>query len=443
MKTNPKVLIVTYYFPPSGGAGVQRCLKFVKYLREFGWEPVVLTARDADYPAIDESLFREIPDDVAVYRSKIFEPYNFYRKLTGKKTGESMDIATLSRDAAQKQRLSERFAEWVRSWLFIPDARIGWKYFAVKMGLEIIRKEKIDVILSSAPPYTCHLIGRALSRKSGLPWVCDFRDSWVGWLSAAKRSGLAHKIELKMEESVLKQAQRILTVSPGVAEDLLSRHPELRDDRWRQLPNGYDANDFQNIAPFTKDKQRKLTITYTGSLYGNRNPNYLMQAVRELLQEDPTWQNDLRFNFVGRVGGPIQALLEEDDFTGMVNLVPYVAHRESIQYLLSSDVLLLIIDDAPVNRGILTGKLYEYLGARKPILALAPEGNAADLIRDVKAGFVVAPKDVAAIKQTLKEIRERWKKQILETGLFEDEKINALDRRALTGRLAEILQKLN
>jgi glycosyltransferase involved in cell wall biosynthesis len=442
MKPTKKVLLVTYYFPPSGGAGVQRCLKFVKYLREFGWEPVVLTARDADYPAFDETLLREIPDGVAVYRSKIFEPYNFYRKLTGKKIGESMDIATLSRDSTQKRKLSERFAEWIRSWIFIPDARIGWKYFAVKMGREIIRKEKIDVILSSAPPYTCHLIGQALSRQSGRPWVCDFRDSWVGWLSAAKRSGLPHQIELKMEGRVLQHAHRILTVSPGVQEDLLSRHPELRDDRWLLLPNGYDASDFQNITPLPPDGPGKLTITYTGSLYGNRNPNYLFQAVRELLQEDPTWRDDLRFNFVGRVGQSIQNLLNDAEFAGMVQLIPYLAHQESIQYLLSADLLLLIIDDAPANRGILTGKLYEYLGARKPILALAPEGNAADLIRDVKAGFVVPPKNVAAIKQTLREIRIRWKNQSLETGLFDAEKIRALDRKALTAQLAQILNPL-
>lgn len=442
MKPTKKVLIVTYYFPPSGGAGVQRCLKFVKYLREFGWEPVVLTARDADYPAFDASLLQEIPDGVAVYRSRIFEPYNFYRKLTGKKLGEAMDIATLSRDSAQTRKWSERFAEWIRSWIFIPDARIGWKYFAVKMGREIIRKEKIDVILSSAPPYTCHLIGQALSRQTGKPWVCDFRDSWVGWLSAAKRSGLPHQIELKMEGRVLQQAHRILTVSPGVQEDLLSRHPELRDERWLLLPNGYDASDFENISPLSPANPRKLTITYTGSLYGNRNPDFLFQAVRELLLEDSSWRDDLRFNFVGRVSQSIQNLLNAAEFAGMVQLLPYLAHQESIRYLLSADLLLLIIDDAPVNRGILTGKLYEYLGAQKPILALAPEGNAADLIRDVKAGFIAPPKNVAAIKATLREIRIRWKNHSLETGLFDAQKIRALDRKALTGQLAQILNQL-
>ena len=434
-----KVLIVTYYFPPSGGAGVQRILKFVKYLPEFGWEPIVLAPRDADYPAYDETLLNDVPPDVKIYRSMIIEPYQFYRKLTGKKPGEAMDIATLSRDAGQQRKLSERFSEFVRSNFFIPDARIGWRPFAVRAGLKAIRDEKIDLILSSAPPYTCHLIGKALKHKSGLPWICDFRDSWVGWLSAAERSGLPDRIERRMERSVLTHADRILTVSPGVQEDLLSRNPALRDDRWLELPNGYDADDFTGLEPVEHKFSDKLVITYTGSLYGNRNPNFLLKALAELIAEDPSWQDDLRLMFVGRAGGPIQAQLEGETFRGMITTIPYVTHRESIRYLLASDVLLLIIDDAPANKGILTGKLFEYLGARKPILALAPEGNAVDLIRETRAGFIAPPKDVRRIKETLTEIRRRWRENKLHEGLFDEIKIRALDRKELTSKLARIL----
>lgn len=439
MMSNKKILIVTYYFPPSGGAGVQRCLKFVKYLSGFGWQPVVLTAADADYPAYDESLLQEIPAGVPVYRSKIVEPYQYYRKLTGKKAGESMDIATLSKDFTQQKKLSERFAEFVRSSFFIPDARIGWKPFAVKMGLEIIKKEGIDLILSSAPPYTCHLIGRALKRKSGLPWVCDFRDSWVGWLSAATRRGIPHQIELGLERGVLKEADRILTVSPGVAEDLQSRNQDLIDSRWLHLPNGYDAADFENIPVQPEKDPNKLVITYTGSLYGNRNPDYLLEALTELIQADPVWKNELRLVFVGRVGKPIQKKLEAPIFSGMIQQIPYVTHRESIAYLLRSDLLLLIIDDAPANKGILTGKLFEYLGARRPILALAPEGNAADLIRQTRAGFIVQPKNISLIKELLIDIRKKWKAGQLTDGIFDETKINVLDRRQLTAQLAKIL----
>jgi glycosyltransferase involved in cell wall biosynthesis len=437
---NKKILIITYYFPPSGGAGVQRCLKFVKYLSEFGWQPVVLTVKDADYPAYDESLFAEVPENVPVYRTKIFEPYQLYRRLTGKKVGEAMDIATLSRDSSQQRKWSERLAEFIRSTLFIPDARIGWKPFAVREGLEIIQKEKIDLILSSAPPYTCHLIGRALKLKTELPWICDFRDSWVGWLSAAKRSGLPHWIELRQEQAVLRDADRILTVSPGVQEDLTSRHPKLLDQRWLQLPNGYDSHDFEGIEPFPEDN--KLTITYTGSLYGNRNPENLLKALIELIHEDLRWKTHLRLKFVGRVAQPILEQFNQPELTGLIEYLPYVPHQESIRHLLSTDLALLIIDDAPANKGILTGKLYEYLGSHKPILALAPPGNAVDLIRQLKAGFLAPPGDIEQIKAILREIMDKWLNRQLTLEKIDQTGITNLDRKNLTKQLGQIADEL-
>ncbi|MBN1348408.1 glycosyltransferase family 4 protein [candidate division KSB1 bacterium] len=438
-----KVLIVTYYFPPSGGAGVQRVLKFVKYLPEFGWQPVILAPLNADYPAYDETLTREIPNTIKIFRSKILEPYKFYRKLTGKEACEAMDIATLSRDGKQHRKATERISEFIRSNFFIPDARIGWYPFAVRAGQQAIRDEQIDVVLSSAPPYTCHLIGKALKKSSKLPWICDFRDSWVGWLSAAQRRGLAYKIECRMEHSVLSQADRILTVSPGVQDDLLSRNQDLRDNRWIHLPNGYDSEDFSGLEPIPQKSPEKLTITYSGSLYGNRNPDGLLKALKDLIEADPSWRQVLQLIFVGRVGKPIQEQLNHEKFTGMIKLIPYVTHSESIRYLLASDLLLLIIDDAPANKGILTGKLYEYLGARKPILALAPEGNAVDLIRELNAGFIAPPKDAARIKDTLIQIRKMWLGGQLNQKRFHEEKIHALDRKSLTGQLATILNDLS
>ena len=437
-----KVLIISYYFPPSGGAGVQRILKFVKYLPEFGWEPIVLAPRNADYPAYDEKLMQEIPASVKVYHSKIIEPYKLYRKFTGKKSGEATDIATLSRDSKQQQNARERISEYIRSYFFIPDARVGWRPFAVREGLKVIQKEEISVLLSSAPPYTCHLIAKTLKNKTGLAWICDFRDSWVGWLSAARRRGLPRKIECNMEHDVLKQADRILTVSAGVQEDLQNRNPDLIDSRWVLLPNGYDSADFEGLSPTPREESDKLVLTYTGSLYGNRNPTFLLKALEELIAEDPTWKNDVRLVFIGRVGEPIQDQLSQEKFKDIIKIIPYVTHHESIRYLLASDVLLLIIDDAPANKGILTGKLYEYLGARKPILALAPQGDAANLIRELKAGFIVPPKNVAQIKQILIEIRNKWKNNQLETNLFDEEKLKVLDRRELTRRLANILNEV-
>lgn len=432
-----KVLMIAYYFPPSGGAGVQRTLKFIKYLPAMGWEPVVLTARDADYPAYDESLMVEVPPTLAVHQSYIPEPYQLYRQLTGRQMNEAVDIATLSRDSQQRKKFSERLAEWIRGSFFIPDARVGWLPFAVSLGLKAIKQEQIDVIYSSAPPYTCHLIGYWLKKLTGRPWVADFRDSWVGWLSSAKRPKLPDKFDRHLEHSVLKSADRILTVSNGIAQDLGSRHPELVDKRWQLLPNGYDGADFDGVT--ASPPNEKMVITYTGSLYGHRNPYYLLQALSELLTELPELKQKLQLTFVGRIGGFIEQMLRQPMFQGMVEIVPYVPHQQSIQYLLDSHVLLLIIDDAPANKGILTGKLFEYLGARKPILALAPEGDAAELIRETNAGLVVHPSNVPQIKMVLRELYSRWKNGSLKNDQSDTAKIRAFDRRELTRRLGEVL----
>lgn len=363
----------------------------------------MLTARDADYPVLDESLFSEVPKGVKVYRSRILEPYRLYRTFTGRKSGESTDIATLSLDERGKKRRSERISEWIRATLFVPDARIGWLYFGYALGRKIVRQENIDVLYSSAPPYTTHLIGLKLKRKSGLPWVADFRDSWIGWLSTPQwRPRVSRKIETVMERSVLAEADRVLTVSEGVREHLLERHPELRDDRWRLLPNGFDPEDFAGIEPVSINK--KLTITYLGSLYGLRNPEYLLRALERLQQKQPDLVEKLALRFVGRVGAPILKRLQTSSLSEKIEILPYLSHDKSLSYLLGTDVALLIIDDAPTNKGILTGKLYEHIGAGKPILALAPEGEAAELIRCNNLGWVVPPRDDLAIAKTLRDI---------------------------------------
>ncbi len=430
-----KPLIVAYYFPPAGGSGVQRTLKFVKYLPDFGVRPVVLTARNADYPSFDETLLREVPPETPVYRSGIVEPYSVYRKLTGKKLGEALDVSLLTL-GEEKRRLSERISEWVRDTFFVPDARIGWLPFAVALGKKILRKEGIDLIYTTAPPYTTLLIGLFLKRATGLPWVVDFRDSWIGWLTAPQwRPAFSRKLEFWMERSVLHEADRILVVSNGVKEDLLNRHPECDDDRWVWLPNGFDAADFEDVPVPPRDE--RLTITYTGSLYGPRNPHFLLLALRELLTEKPELRQQLKFKFIGRIAAPILRELQQPEFEGLFETQAYLKHRESVGHLVASDVSLLIIDDAPVNRGILTGKLFEYIGARRPILALAPEGDAAELIRKFKFGFVVHPKDVEGIKKLILRLTELWRSGELKSEAL-DEAVAQFDRRQLTGKLVRI-----
>ncbi|MFQ5769625.1 MAG: glycosyltransferase, partial [bacterium] len=290
------------------------------------------------------------------------------------------------------------------------------------------------------PPYTSHLIGLKLQRKAHLPWVADFRDSWIGWLSTPQwRPKFARRIEKSMEGAVLKHASKILTVSHGVKEDLLSRHPELQDDRWHLLPNGFDAADFQNIQPIPDNE--RVIVTYVGSLYGPRNPEYLLRALEKIENESPGSLDNLCFRLIGRIGASIRNRIQSSSVSHLFEFISYVSHQKSLSYLLGSDVSLLIIDDAPTNRGILTGKLFEYIGAGNPILALTPEGEAADLIRSKNLGWVVPPKDVQAIQHTVQQILAI---KSLDNCHFHPCKNlqQQFDRRHQTGALAKILDEL-
>lgn len=391
-----RVLIITYYFPPSGGAGVQRVLKFVKYLPEFGWEPTVLTVNEnAEFPTRDVSLYNEIPEHIQIMRTPLFEPYKVYLKFTGKTASQGMDIATLHQG---RKSFKEAMAEWIRSTFFIPDARCLWKRTAVPFGKRLLKEKHFDVIFSSAPPYTTHLIGKRLAKYSGKPWVADFRDSWVGWLSAAQRWWMPRKIELTMENAVLRDASRITHVSKGVKTDLLSRHLNIPADKWTLLTNGFDQADFDGIHK--KPPENPFVITYTGSLYGHRNPHTFLAGLRMLVDEHAEYNKRIKVMFVGRVDPEFLTAFQQ--FGDMIQHIPYVSHHESIRYLLGSHALLLIIDDSPAMKSIITGKLYEYIGARRPVLAIAPEGEAAELIRTAGIGEVVAPMDAGSVCRILK-----------------------------------------
>jgi len=431
-----KVLVISYYFPPSGGAGVHRILKFVKYLPKFGWQPFVLTVNEeADFPARDVSLLREVPENIEIFRTKIFEPYNLYRKVTGRGKYEPTDIASLTKEA--KKSLTDKFSEWIRATFFIPDARCFWKIPAVKQATKIIKEREINLIFSTAPPYTCDLIGKSLKKKTGLPWIADFRDSWVGWLSTPKRWFLPHVIDSYFERSVLEKADKIIAVSNGVKKDLLSRNPHIDLKKWWIIPNGFDEEDFKNVG--RKPSGDKFILTYTGSLYGNRNPRMILKALKELFDDYPSVRNKLKVRFIGRVDPAF--LKDFKKFSDVVEHIPYVPHRESIRYMLNSSVLLLIIDAAPVNQGILTGKLFEYIGAQKLILALAPEGEAANLIRKLNIGKVVQPDNVTEIKKVLFDYFTQWQnnKLSLKTGR---ESIQHLERKSLTKDLVKIFDEI-
>ncbi|MCI0707103.1 MAG: glycosyltransferase [Ignavibacteriae bacterium] len=432
-----KVLIVAYYFPPSGGPGVQRVLKFVKYLTEFGWQPVVLTVENGDYPARDESLLAEIPKRTTVYRTKIFEPYALYRKFTGKPAHAPVDVETIpSRD--RRKSLSESFAEFIRSTFFIPDARIGWYPYAVAKGLEIIENERIDAIYSSSPPYTTAVIAQKLQRSTGKPWLAGFRDPWTGFLSTPNRWLFPRAIDRAMEHSVFKDAGMVEGAWRGILKDIMDKYPDIPCEKLYYLPNGFDAADYPSDEQPVKDK---FTVTYTGSMYGLRNPKTFLQAVEELVGESKIAQEKIRLKFIGRFGSEVQEMFRASSIRESIEVVPYLPHGESIRELLRAHTLLLVVDETKDSREIVPGKVFEYIGARRPILALASDGAAAELLRETRSGYVAPNTDILAIKNAFLECYEKFGYR-QETFEPNGEAIRKYERREIASQLAVLLDTL-
>jgi hypothetical protein len=392
---------------------VQRVLKFVKYLRDFDIRPVVLTVENGDFPVRDESLIDEIPEDVKVYRTTIFEPYTIYRRLTGKAEGTAVDVNNIPKPG-QKRSFTESVAELIRSNLFIPDARIGWLPYAVREAEKIIKLETIDCLYSSSPPYTSALIARKLMAKTGLPWIAGFRDPWTGFLSTPVRYGLAKSWDRHLEKSVYAECSRMEVAWKGIAKDFAKKYPDIDTKKVVHIENGFDAAE---IPKTVYERNEKFTVTYTGSMYGKRSPKPFLDAIKSLIAKGEVDAAKLKLNFIGRFGADILPLFEDPVFHHAIEVKSYLAHSESIEELIKSDALLLVVDDTDGSAEIVPGKVYEYMGTSRPIITLALEGAIAELIRETHAGTVASFREQVEIESAfLKYYRAFWNQEVLWEG---------------------------
>lgn len=433
-----KVLIIAYYFPPSGGPGVQRVLKNVKYLKQFGWEPIVLTVENGQFPAIDESLLKEIPEGTKVYRTKIFEPYDLYRKFTGKGKNVALDVNNIKKED-QKRSFTEQIAEFIRATFFIPDARVGWRKYAVKKGLEIIKDENIEAIYSSSPPYTCSLIARDLKRKTKLPWIAGLRDPWTDFLTTPTRWWLPKLIDRGMEKSVFQEADYVECAWEGIKKDALQKYPYFDAEKFIHIPNGFDSEDFPLLETHTNEI---LTITYTGSMYGRRNPLALFNALEELVLEERIKKDKFKFKFIGRFGAEIEEMIANTSFKEQIEVINYMPHSESIKMLMNSDVLLLIVDEAKESEEIVPGKVYEYLGVLKAIFAITPQRSAiAKLIRETNAGLIAHQDENEKLKENFLEFYNNFysNKDLIK---INKSKVSGYERKNSTKLLASYFNEL-
>jgi glycosyltransferase involved in cell wall biosynthesis len=391
-----KVLIISYYWPPSGGAGVQRWLKFAKYLSEFGWQPVILTVDPeyASYPQRDESLISEVDPNCPVYTTKSFELYNLYKFVSGKKEVPYGGFANET-----KEGLFQKASKFLRGNFLLPDPRKGWNKYALKKAAELIREFNIDTVVTTSPPHSTQLIGLELKQKFNVRWIADLRDPWtdIYYYNQFKHTALARKIDQKYERAVVENADLLITVSEDVKRIFAEKSDLPVATKTIVIPNGFDEDDFKitNLPIETKK-----VITYTGTISEAYEVDGFLKALSDL---DEKQKSQLLFRFVGKVPPSVEQKFRA---TGLeLELVGYVVHPKSIEYLLRSDLLLLIIPKVKNNRGILTGKFFEYLASQKPILAIGPtDGDLSTIIQETESGKLFDYSETDGMKAYLEHV---------------------------------------
>ena len=428
-----RVLVLSYYFPPAGGPGVQRALKFVKYLPEWGWRPVVLTVQQGAYPAHDPSLADEVPPQAMVHRTSSLDPHSLYARLTGR-PDDDVDVGSVQ---GGTDGWMEVIGRWVRANVFLPDARVGWVPFAAWRGRQLVAEGRIDAILTTGPPHSTHLTGAILQAATGVPWVADFRDPWtdINYYDELPHTRWARRLDAALERLVLRRARAVTTVSPSW-RDLLARKANRTPSALMVVQNGFDADD---IAPGRgAPAAETFDVTHVGSLYASRNPTVLWRALRRLQEEGAV--PGLRIRLVGTVDPNVRRSLRRHGLTERTQFVSYVPHDEAVAYMRRAGLLLLSIEDFPAAGGMMTGKIYEYLASGRPVVGVGPPtGDAAALLRTTDGGRLFGREEASGLAQYIRAQYEAWTDGTPRSGAS-PEALRPYRRRAQTQQIASVLR---
>ncbi|MFZ1682766.1 MAG: glycosyltransferase [Candidatus Zixiibacteriota bacterium] len=463
MKT---VLIVAYDFPPRSTSGVYRPLKFAKYLPEFGWRPVILTVSNYPHDIIDETLVAELPECAAVYRAHSIEPkrweealfHNLYRKPAAEKPlpAATTDVsAATSEDTNEHRGFSLKgtikklvfspLSHFSHDYLYTPDEHVGWVPMAVAKGLQAIRSEQIDAIITTSPPETNHLVGLWLKRLTGKPWIADFRDPWSDNFMKKSRPKARVNLERRMERKVLRKADIILHVGERMAQLSQSSFPEFEKSKHASITNGYDESDYRDFdaARIYRDHQAPhLSILNVGTVYEDSAMMPLLTAYQNLVSK-PEFAHKMKLTFIGKMLDEHTEAVSVPQLKDHVSLTGFIPHHDALHTMMASDVILLMPAKGDVNTNdkIIPGKLFELLRAGRPILMLGWEGESADMVRRSGTGIFVPAEDTGKIEEALRELVRRK-----QTGQLQTEPnwsyIRQYDRKVLTGRLAQLLDSL-
>ncbi len=402
-----KALIITYYWPPAGGTGVQRCLRFVKYLRNFGWEPVVYTADNPNYPLYDENLVKAIPEGIQTLKLKIKEPNNlFARATTAGKAGK----AKVQSNMEGKKSLFVKFMWFVRGNFFIPDARVFWVKPSARYLERYLAENKVDLIFSSGPPHSLHLIAKQLKDKLNIPTVADFRDPWttIDYLSEMFLTPFAKKKHEKLEKLVVTSASAVTVVGRTMYNEFKEKYNRESVVIYNSYeatppPKGGILNPPSEGTEASLDK--KFTLVHIGSFLKNRNCDDLWEVLSEMVNEDSVFAKNLEIKLIGNVASNVLDSIQKNKLSANLNKIDFMPYSDTLRHLYSAQVLLLPIDRIKNCEFVLTGKLFDYLKAHRPILLIGPEnGDAAQVIQDCNAGYSCNFGDKAKMKNTVKHI---------------------------------------
>lgn len=421
-----RALIITYYWPPAGGPGVQRWLKFVKYLREFGVEPIVYAPENPSYPLVDEYFSTEIPFDIEIIKQPISEPYRFAKLFSKNKTKQ------ISSGIISKKEISamEKLMLYVRGNFFIPDARVGWVKPSVAFLSEYIAKNPVDVVITTGPPHSLHLIGMQLQKELNVKWIADFRDPWttIHYHKSLRLNKTSERKHKAMEALVLKSADIITVTSPTTKKEF----EMITETPIEVITNGYDISE---EVSFIMDSS--FSISHIGSLLSERNPAILWKVLAEICKENSSFKNDLQLKFAGAISEEVKQNLENFQLIENCTFLGYVSHSEALKLQHQSQVLLLVEINSSETRAIIPGKLFEYLAAKRPIIALGPKDSDIErIIAETKSGKFFSYWDDDELKIEILQLYEEFKKGDL--GIT-SEGIEKYSRLQLTKQMATLI----
>jgi glycosyltransferase involved in cell wall biosynthesis len=426
-----KILVVTYYWPPAGGPGIQRILKFVKYLREFGWEPVILTVKNGDYPVKDPNLESEIPEGIKVYKMFIPEPYALYKKFMGIDSKAGFDQGTVF--AEKKKSSKQKIVDFIRSNLFIPDAKSFWIPAGITKGLKIAKAENCSAIISTSPPYSAGVIAAGISFFSKIPWIFDCRDPWGSYQNLGTRINLADKFDQFLKNFCTLVCKKQTLAWRGIKKSFPHSH-----DKTLWIPNGFD---FEMPEGYVKDNSDKFELVYAGSFYTRRYPAKFVEILKEIIKENKLIRENLSLRFIGRIDEQSKENFRKHLPEDMVSFTSYLPHNVLIEKLKEASALWIVMDDLAEAKDIVAGKTYEYLGYLKPILACLPRGSETEkIITEAGSGVRIPIENKLAVEKLFTDWITAWisgKSPVT----FNTNRIAEYHRRTLTKKLVRILEE--